>query len=737
MARRWLAKCAGALVVLWLLPSGGHVPAAEGVVPPTGLNSHVERFNAADAELYPQAVPNAQAAEFLRENVPWFECPDPEIERTYYFRWWTFRKHIQETPDGFVITEFLPPVGWASKHNTISCAAGHHLYEGRWLRDGRMLDDYSLFWLRKGTGLHRYSHWLADGIWARYCVNAQAALPRDLLPDLVQNFRQWEQERRDPNGLFWQVDGADGMEVAIGGTGYRATINSYMFADARAIAAIARMAGQDEVARQFDGEAARIKGLVQEKLWDADAQFFKMRKRPAQPGDPEPPLADVRELYGYTPWYFNLPDPQFSGAWRQLMDPQGFYAPFGPTTAEQRHPQFTVVYRGHECQWNGPSWPYSTAVTLVALANLLNNYQQDAVTKRDYFETLKCYTRSHSLREQRLEVVGSADRKTPSGPRSSADHAELRHTWWSPETLGTTQWVQYEFERPVPRTPSKSIGTWTARAAHCRTAGRSSTATARPGKKWRPLPTAGNSTATTAPSFRRSSRRTSASKPRRRRASRSGFWSGGCWAATENLAAKAKPSASYTDKYAGRVEGLHNTVLPRTPARHSGRGRHAGPAVLNSLDRQPWIDENLNPYTGDWIARSLLRERRQKPEERGKDYNHSTYCDLIITGLVGLRPRPDDDGRGQPARPGGLALFRPRPDRLSRPHADDSLGPDRPALPPRPRPARPGRRPRNRRRREADADHWQAALTPRSGLPKSSGLAAFSGLPRAAPRPPP
>ena len=28
--------------------------------------------------------------------------------------------------------------------------------------------------------------------------------------------------------------------------------------------------------------------------------------------------------------------------------------------------------------------------------------------------------------------------------------------------------------------------------------------------------------------------------------------------------------------------------------------------------------------------------------ERGKDYNHSTYCDLIITGLVGLRPQAND-----------------------------------------------------------------------------------------------
>ena len=25
--------------------------------------------------------------------------------------------------------------------------------------------------------------------------------------------------------------------------------------------------------------------------------------------------------------------------------------------------------------------------------------------------------------------------------------------------------------------------------------------------------------------------------------------------------------------------------------------------------------------------------------ERGKDYNHSTFCDLLITGLIGLRPQ--------------------------------------------------------------------------------------------------
>ena len=101
------------------------------------LENWVDRFNADDEEIYANAIPNSSAKAFLAANVPRFTCPDMEMERAYYFRWWTYRKHIRETPDGYVVTEFLPPVGWAGKHNTINCATGHHVMEGRWLRDGR------------------------------------------------------------------------------------------------------------------------------------------------------------------------------------------------------------------------------------------------------------------------------------------------------------------------------------------------------------------------------------------------------------------------------------------------------------------------------------------------------------------------------------------------------------------------------------------------------------------------
>ena len=61
----------------------------------------------------------------------------------------------------------------------------------------------------------------------------------------------------------------------------------------------------------------------------------------------------------------------------------------------------------------------------------------------------------------------------------------------------------------------------------------------------------------------------------------------------------------------------------------------------------PWIDENLDPFTGEWLARKIMIDwdakgiRKLAYRERGKDYNHSTFCDLVIAGLCGIVPQAD------------------------------------------------------------------------------------------------
>ncbi|MDR1860267.1 MAG: hypothetical protein LBR06_05035 [Bacteroidales bacterium] len=455
-------KCS-LLYVAVLLIAGISVHAqsqAPPVIPDSLVIAYVERFNAADEELYSQLIPNSGAAEFLCNNVPRFECPDRQIEEIYYFRWWTFRKHLRQTPEGYIITEFLPEVSWAGKYNGISCPAMHHYNEGRWLHDRRYLDSYTDYWLRGGGSLRAYSFPIAASLYNYYLASGDRSLLREYTPDLIANYAEWEKSNFDPNkGLFWQIDGRDGMEVSVGGrttaSGYRATINSYMIAEARTIAAISK-----PHSAEFFSKADAILSAMQKTLWDADSSFFKVLPR-----QPEAPLCEARELHGYTPWYFSLPAEEYSPAWKYLMSPRHFFAPYGPTTVEQLHPEFTLAYSGHECQWNGPSWPFSTAVTLTALVNLLNNYSQEYINKADFFTLLKVYAQSHYRVKDDMSVV-------------------------------------------------------------------------------------------------------------------------------------------------------------------------------------PWIDENLNPLTGDWIARTRLKtwadgtwSKAKGGKERGKDYNHSTFNDLIITGIVGLRPQ--------------------------------------------------------------------------------------------------
>jgi len=603
------------------------------VLTTNALKSHVEQFNADDDELYINSVPNKEALGFLEANIPLFDCPDEDFERTWYFRWWTYRKHVKKTPDGYVITEFLPKVGWSRKHNTISCPAGHHYYEGRWLHNTKLLDDYSVFWLRKGGSPRNYSFWIADAYYARHLVTPNKELLVDLLDDLIKNYAEWEKSRRGKEMMFFQSDDRDGMEMSIGGSGFRATINSYMYGDAKAIVQIAKLAGREDVAKEFEAKAEEIKELVQTKLWDKEAQFFKVLRR----GSKE--LEKVREQHGYTPWYFNLPDKNrgYEAAWKQLMDPQGFYAPYGPTSAEQRHPNFKISYQGHECQWNGPSWPFATSQTLTALANVLNNYDQEAVTKKDYFDTLKIYTECHLLRAVAPPAAPSLN--------SSSDQRSRRHTWWSKETLGSEQWVQYSFPKAVAVDAVQVF--WFDDNAGCDLPA-SWRLEYKVGDQWNAVkaqyPVAGDQfcKATFQPVTGKEFRLVVQAKQEKS----AGILEWQMLSETKNLAGQAKASASYTDKYAGTTAALND-----------GAEDDAEEKKVAPKKQVPWIDENINPNTGDWISRTRLKDWNWRPskggKERGKDYNHSTYNDLIITGLVGLRPRADNVVEVNPLLPDG------------------------------------------------------------------------------------
>ena len=360
---------------------------------------YVDYFNRMEDENIAQAIPNAQAWDWMEQNIPLFDCPQDNFREMYYFRWWNFRKHIKETPHGTAFTEFLVKRSYADQYNLIACAIGHHTYESRWLHNTDYLKSNLKVWYRGNAGapmnkLHKFSSWTADAVYQYFLQSADTAFVRDFLPDLVSDYRQWELERQSPGGLFWQHDVQDGMEEQISGgrkvKNRRPTINSYMFANARAISKLARVIDNTPLAETYAAQSDALKSLVLDSLWSSEAQFFETRKETGE-------FAGVREAIGFIPWYMNLAGYEQDSAWYQLIDKEGFMAPFGITTAEQRHPDF----RSHgccNCEWDGAVWPFATSQVLTGLANRLNQPEPAPIGKSEYFKLLQTYVESQYYR---------------------------------------------------------------------------------------------------------------------------------------------------------------------------------------------------------------------------------------------------------------------------------------------------------------------------------------------------
>jgi hypothetical protein len=361
---------------------------------------YVDYFNKMEDENIKQAIPNDSAWNWMQKNIPLFECPQQNFEEIFYYRWWTLRKHIKKTNKGFVFTEFLIQRSYADKYNLIASALGHHIYESRWLHDKKYMDDNLKVWYRGNDGkplkkLRFYSGWSMDAIYNRYLVTADKIFTTNLLPDLENDYAEWEKEKLSANGLYWQYDVRDAMEETISGgrkeKNGRPSINGYMYGNAVGIAAIATLANKYIVSANYTHKAAKLKGLLQSQLWNSKHDFFEVRK---EQGDT---LANVKEEIGFIPWYFNMPDSNYNIAWKSLTDTKTFCAPFGITTADRSHPQF----RTHgccKCEWDGAVWPFATSQTLTAMANLLNNYKQDYVVDSNYFSLLNTYVESQYYR---------------------------------------------------------------------------------------------------------------------------------------------------------------------------------------------------------------------------------------------------------------------------------------------------------------------------------------------------
>ena len=392
---------------------------------------------------------NFKDKQWYKDNIPFLEVPDQQIQEVYYYRWYSYYAHLNyvNPANGYVVTEFSSKVSWSQPYGGISCAAGHHLNEGRWLKDQRYMTDLADYWsIGPGAAKSRdFSFWKADSYYARYMVNGDQAWIKKMYPRLIDHYNGWGNKYNAAFGMYWQEGIWDGMEQSAssfqspeplwGVAGYRPTINAYMYADALAISKIAAMMGNTADAASYTSKAQQLKTNLHDKVWDPNANFFKHKYRDEIPGNGAYPnnkyyakesFVDAREQMGYVPWYVNMPidDPKYIKAWEILFDgSNGFYSNYGPTTLEKSHRLYRYADQNC-CHWDGMSWPFSTAQTLTGIANVLNNYNNKGILNKDrYFDLFKKYTLTQ-YKNGRPYIAEAHDPETNVWTYDGAGHSE-------------------------------------------------------------------------------------------------------------------------------------------------------------------------------------------------------------------------------------------------------------------------------------------------------------------------
>ncbi|KAI1451246.1 Six-hairpin glycosidase-like protein [Annulohypoxylon moriforme] len=355
---------------------------------------------------------------FLRRNIPFIDIPDSLIQDVYYYRWTSIQRNLRyiRAGTGYMCTEFVQPVGYAQAFGSIDAAAGHQIDESRWLRDTFYGDDYIQLYTRGPADALQYTQWILDAMSRRAMVTGDSQFLAAQLHDMIRLWHEWDQVFDATAGLYYYQPVWDAQELSLPGfvadpngtdwtlrkdgpDTFRPSHNAYMVANARAISRAAELAHNGLNNVLFSRLADDLETAMYTRMWAPEQQFFMDIIRP---NNPNLTRLTGREQVGLFPYRFGigLNKSYAQPAVDSMFDPEGFLAPYGPTTLEIRDPWFMAVRPDdYCCYWNGMSWPYSTGHTLKSLAEIYRSGTTN-VTAEQYYQYLQMYARTQQKEGQ-------------------------------------------------------------------------------------------------------------------------------------------------------------------------------------------------------------------------------------------------------------------------------------------------------------------------------------------------
>jgi len=160
--------------------------------------------------------------QWLLDTIPFVDFPEKTIQDVYYYRATVIKRHLKWAHEGqgWVFTEFIHPVSWASKLQTIPDSAAYHVLESRWLRDQsigkNLIEQYTRGGVEALSGI-TYTHFMQRAI----LEHAQATGDQDFLTSqlqgMIQSYELWNVQKNNVTGLYHRTPLQDAQEYSLPG----------------------------------------------------------------------------------------------------------------------------------------------------------------------------------------------------------------------------------------------------------------------------------------------------------------------------------------------------------------------------------------------------------------------------------------------------------------------------------------------------------------------------------------
>lgn len=156
---------------------------------------------------------------FLKDNIPYIDIPDKNIEEVYYYRFSSLQRHLRYTTagTGYIITEFMQPVSYAQAFGTINAAAGHQIEEAQWLRSTFYDHDYVQVWTRGPGDSTQYTHWIMEAAASTANITGDLGFLASQLDGMIRMWHEWDYTFDSDIGLYYFTPNFDAQEYSLPG----------------------------------------------------------------------------------------------------------------------------------------------------------------------------------------------------------------------------------------------------------------------------------------------------------------------------------------------------------------------------------------------------------------------------------------------------------------------------------------------------------------------------------------